>query len=233
MQVVALIDEENGVYGASFPDFPDCVTVANDPDEVLSRAAEVLALHIDAMIAEGRELPHVRPLSRLIDDRTFLESAAGALVALVPYAPSKRPVKLSITIDQALLARIDQAAHAAGETRSAFLAEAAQQRLALPASAETQGRASRTPLVLEAETMGVADAAGGGARATPDCQDSVWGAPRPALAPPAEPPSPAVAEQSDTAASLATIREILEHLNQSGATPTRGPELRPAKRGHA
>ena len=136
MQVVALIDEDNGVYGASFPDFPGCVTTANDPDEVLAKAAQVLALHINGMIAEGRDLPHVRPLSRLVDDRTFLESSAGAMVALVPYAPTNRPVNLNITIDETLLARIDQASLVAGKSRSMFLAKAAQQRLALRSGSE-------------------------------------------------------------------------------------------------
>src|SRR6266480_4275250 len=63
MQVVALIHEENGVYGASFPDFPGCTTAATDPDTVIAKAAEVLARHIEDMVAEGLELPQVRALA--------------------------------------------------------------------------------------------------------------------------------------------------------------------------
>jgi hypothetical protein len=37
-------------------------------------------------------------------------------------------------------------------------------------------------------------------------------------------------EPTDTATSLATIREILEHLDQSGVKQARPAELRPAKR---
>jgi predicted RNase H-like HicB family nuclease len=229
MQVVALIDEDHGVYGASFPDFPGCVTRANDPDEVLTKAAEVLALHINGMIAEGRDLPHVRPLSRLVDDRTFLESSAGAMVALVPYVPANRPVNLNITLDEALLARIDQAAHAAGESRSMFLAEAAQQRLARrPGSEGRSIEATPAPVAVQPPTALAAEY-----DATPDASDDRR--PAEAAAPRVLVTEPFAAEMqpTDTAASLATIREILEHLDQSDVKQPRQTELRPAKCGHA
>ena len=230
MQVVALIDEDNGVYGASFPDFPGCVTTANDPDEVLTKAAEVLALHINGMIAQGRELPHVRPLSRLVDDRTFLESSARAMVALVPYAPANRPVNLNITIDEALLARIDQAAHAASESRSMFLAGAAQQRLGRrPGSEERSIEPPSTPVEVRPPALVAAQH-----DATSEPSDGLLSAeaaaPRTVLV---TDPFAAEMEPTDTAASLATIREILEHLDQSDVKQARPAELRPAKCGHA
>ena len=228
MQVVALIDENNGVYGASFPDFPGCVTAANDPDEVLTKAAEILALHINGMIADGRDLPHVRPLSRLVDDRAFVESSAGAMVALVPYVPTNRPVNLNITIDEALLARIDQAALAACESRSMFLAKAAQQRLALRSGSEGMSNEPtpkpvevQPPALVAVEHDVMADASDG--------LDAVGATVTPVLAPVTEPLSVAT-EPTDTATSLATIREILEHLDQSGVKQARPTELRPARR---
>jgi predicted RNase H-like HicB family nuclease len=229
MQVVALIDEDSGVYRASFPDFPGCVTRANDPDEVLIKAAEVLALHINGMIAEGRDLPHVRPLSRLVDDRTFLQSSAGAMVALVPYAPANRPVNLNITMDEALLARVDQAAHAAGESRSMFLAEAARQRLARRPGSE--GRSiEATPAPVAVQPPAVLAVEHGAAPDAPnDLHSAEDAAPRVLVTDPFS----AEMQPTDTAASLATIREILEHLDQSGVKQARPSELRPAKCGHA
>jgi predicted RNase H-like HicB family nuclease len=230
MQVVALIDEDNGVYGASFPDFPGCVTTANDPDEVLTKAAEVLALHISGMIAEGRDLPHVRPLSRLVDDRTFVESTARAMVALVPYAPANRPVHVNITIDEALLARIDQAAHAAGESRSMFLAGAARQRLTRRAGPEGSSiEPTSTPVEVRPSALVAAEH-----DATSDASDALHSveaaAPRTVLV---TEPFSAEMQPTDTAASLATIREILEDLDQSDIKQARPAELRPAKCGHA
>jgi predicted RNase H-like HicB family nuclease len=226
MQVVALIDENNGVYGASFPDFPGCVTAANDPDEVLTKAAEILALHINGMIADGRDLPHVRPLSRLVDDRAFVASSAGAMVALVPYVPTNRPVNLNITIDEALLARIDHAALVAGESRSMFLAKAAQQRLA-PRSGSEGTPSEPTPVAVQPPALVAVDH-----DVMPDASnalDAVGATVPPVPAPMTEPLS-VETEPTDTATSLATIREILEHLDQSGVKQVRPTELRPARR---
>ena len=229
MQVVALIDEDNGVYGASFPDFPGCVTTANDPDEVLTKAAEVLALHIGGIIADGRHLPHVRPLSRLLDDRTFLESSAGAMVALVPYAPANRPVNLTITIDEVLLARIDQAANAAGESRSKFLAEAARERLAMGPGSD-RSLMEPTPIPVEVQPAAEGEAEHDDRPDGPHDLYSAQAAPRTVLV---TEPFSAEMEPTDTATSLATIKEILEHLDQSGVKQGRPAELRPAKCGHA
>ena len=137
MQVVALIQEQNGLYNASFPDFPGCTATANDPDAVIVKAAEVLSHEIARIIAEGRELPQVRSLSRLAEDPVFLADSTGLMIALVPYTPGTREVRLKITLDESLVARIDRAAETVGETRSGYLADAARQRLAGDARADT------------------------------------------------------------------------------------------------
>jgi predicted RNase H-like HicB family nuclease len=132
MHVVALIHEENGVFGASFPDFLGCTTVADSLDAIIPKAAEALAFHVEGMIEDG-PLPPVRTLAQLRKDPIFREDSAGAMIALVPYAPPARAARINITLDESLLARVDRAAEAAGETRSGYLAAAARQRLALEA----------------------------------------------------------------------------------------------------
>jgi hypothetical protein len=149
-------------------------------------------------------------------------------VALVPYVPTNRPVNLNVTIDETLLARIDQAALAAGESRSMFLAKAAQQRLALRSGSEGMSSTPtptavgvQPPAPVAAEHDGTPDASNG--------QDAAGATITPVLAPVIEPLSVAT-EPTDTATSLATIREILEHLDQSGVKQARPAELRPARR---
>jgi len=134
MQVVALIHEENGVFGASFPDFLGCTTVADSLDAIIPKAAEALAFHVEGMIEDG-PLPPVRTLAQLRKDPIFREDSTGAMIALVPYAPPARAARINITLDESLLERVDRAAEAAGETRSGYLAAAARQRLAIEASA--------------------------------------------------------------------------------------------------
>jgi len=132
MQVVALIHEENGVFGASFPDFLGCTTVADSLDAIIPKAAEALAFHVEGLVEDG-PLPPVRTLAQLRKDPIFREDSAGAMIALVPYAPPARAARINITLDESLLGRVDRAAEAAGETRSGYLAAAARQRLAIEA----------------------------------------------------------------------------------------------------
>jgi len=136
MQVVALIHEQNGVFGASFPDFLGCTTVANSLDGIMPKAAEALAFHVEGMVEDGLSLPPVRTLAQLRKDPIFREDSAGAMIALVAYAPPTRATRINITFDESLLERVDRAAEAAGETRSGYLAVAARQRLAIEADAD-------------------------------------------------------------------------------------------------
>jgi predicted RNase H-like HicB family nuclease len=129
MQVVALIDEENDRFGVSFPDFPGCTTTANDLDGAVARAAQVLAFHVEGLAEDG-PLPQPRTLDELRKDKQFRMDSKNAVVALVPYNPPSRAIRLNITLDEALLGRVDRAAEVAGETRSGYLARAASQRLA-------------------------------------------------------------------------------------------------------
>jgi hypothetical protein len=68
----------------------------------------------------------------------------------------------------------------------------------------------------------------------PDASDGLdaAGAPVPAVLASVTEPFSMETEPTDTATSLATIREILEHLDQTGLKQVRPTELRPAKRSH-
>ena len=125
----ALIHEEDGVFGISFPDFPGCISTGKTEDEVLRKGAEALAFHVAGMIEDGDPLPILRNLTELRSDKTFQDDAAGAVLALVPFDPPGRAVRLNISMDETLLEAVDRAASSAGQSRSAFLAEAARQRL--------------------------------------------------------------------------------------------------------
>ncbi len=205
MQAIALIHEENGTYMASFPDFPGCSAVADDPDTVIVKATEALALHIEGMIESGRELPTARSLALLANDPTFASSSAGRMIALIPCGTAL-PVRLTIAIEEGLLAHIDRAAAAVGESRSAYLSRAARQRL----MRDTGAAAAETT---EASTQAAGFEASGGSQS-----------------PPEKPPSPHPAT-TEAAASLASIREMLERLDTSPAEDARQPLLRPARRG--
>jgi len=126
---VALVHEEGGRFGVSFPDFPGVVTAGATLDDALRRAAETLAFHVAGMIEDDDPLPRIRTLTELRRDRAFQGNAKGAMLTVVPVELPGRAVRVNISLDERLLSAIDRAAKAAGENRSAFLAKAAKRRL--------------------------------------------------------------------------------------------------------
>ena len=127
--VYALIHEENGAYGISFPDFPGCVSGGRSLDEALARGAETLMFHVAGMIEDGDPLPVLRTLEQLRSDPAFAEDSVNAVVAVVPVELPGRAVRVNVSIDEHLLDAIDRAARSAGQSRSAFLADAARARI--------------------------------------------------------------------------------------------------------
>lgn len=125
---VALLDEEAGRVGVTFPDFPGCTTVAKSLPEAVEKAAAVLAFHIEG-VAEDGAVPPPRSLADLARHPQFRADAKGAFAVLIPYTRPSRAVRTNVTIEESLLDLIDRAAAAAGETRSGWLALAARRRL--------------------------------------------------------------------------------------------------------
>ena len=115
---------ENG-YGVVFPDLPGCTSAGDTRMQAAKQAAEALELHIAGMIEDGQELPSPSDVGSPLPD--WLDEASHvAGEVLVPVELPGKVVRANITVDEALLARIDGVARATGNTRSGFLAEAAQ-----------------------------------------------------------------------------------------------------------
>jgi predicted RNase H-like HicB family nuclease len=127
--VYALIHEEEGVFGISFPDFPGCVSGGSTAEEALQKGAQALAFHVAGMVEDGDTLPVPRTLKQLRANAAFRADASGATIALVPFDPPGKAVRLNISLEERLVEQVDRAAEAAGQSRSAFLAEAARSKL--------------------------------------------------------------------------------------------------------
>lgn len=121
---------EQGGYGVVFPDFPGCVTVGRDAEEATRNALEALLLHIEGMIEEGIELPAPSPPDAPLADWLAELDPSRCIRVLLPVELAEKPVRVNIMIEEGLLARIDRVAELRGQTRSAFLAEAARRMLA-------------------------------------------------------------------------------------------------------
>lgn len=125
---LALVHEEGGSFGISFPDFPGCISTGATFDEVVARGRLALALHVEGMIEDNEPLPAAsQPHDVFMDAK-----AAGAAVVPVPVdLPAERVVRLNITMEERLLQALDAFARGRGTTRSGAIAEAVRTSLRL------------------------------------------------------------------------------------------------------
>lgn len=126
--VVALIqEEEEGILGITFPDFPGCVSAADNMDDLIARGTKALAAHVKSMADKNEAFPVIRT----VEDIRRTENLNGAIVAAVPVELPGKSVPLQITMDERLLAELDRAAGESGTTRSGKIAEAVRASLSL------------------------------------------------------------------------------------------------------
>ena len=124
----AFLYGEPGAYGVVFPDLPGCVSDGRSAQEAGERAAEALALHIEGMTEDKQPLP-VPSAPDVAKPAWLTEFGEPAARLLVPVDRPGVRVRTNITIDQGLLARLDNAAGAEGMTRSGYIAQAVRERL--------------------------------------------------------------------------------------------------------
>jgi predicted RNase H-like HicB family nuclease len=126
---IAFVHEEQGRFGISFPDFPGCIAGGRSLDEAVLRGTEALAAHAAVMAEFGEALPRLRSRADILADPVTAEAAADAVLVAVPVDLPGRAVRVNVSLDENLLKRIDASARAAGQSRSAYLASAAEEKI--------------------------------------------------------------------------------------------------------
>ncbi len=123
--------DADSAYGMWFPDMPGCFPATDEFDNLPRVAAEVLRQHVEALESNGRPVPTPRSPSEVMADKDVRKAVrAGATTLLVPLlADPGRTVRVNVTVERGLLEQIDEAADARGLTRSAFLAQAAREKI--------------------------------------------------------------------------------------------------------
>jgi predicted RNase H-like HicB family nuclease len=123
----ALVLGRPGDHAVVFPDFPGSGAGGDSIDQALSRAADNLSVHIEGRIASGLEMPRLSGVDEALSD---VADQKPVVVARVPIDLPGKVQRVNVTIDEALLARIDKTAASIGQSRSGFLATAARARIA-------------------------------------------------------------------------------------------------------
>lgn len=116
---LAVVEHGEHGFGVFFPDIPGCVSAGASLFEAMKNGEQALAAHIELLAREGEEIPEASS-EVAVDDDIDVASYFLAHVEL-----PGRTVRLNITMDEGLVARIDRVAR----NRSAFLSEAARERL--------------------------------------------------------------------------------------------------------
>jgi predicted RNase H-like HicB family nuclease len=132
MNYVAVIEKEpDSAFGVWFPDVEGCFSAGDTLDEAVANSAAALRQHAEAVESAGRRVPPARSIDEiLLDEEVAASVESGAVLFAVPLlADAGRTVRLNISLDKALVDQIDSAAAARGLTRSAFLAQAAREKI--------------------------------------------------------------------------------------------------------
>ena len=118
--------EPDTLWGVWFPDVPGCVTAGETADEATEKAISALREHL-----EGTEPPYASDAEALMVDPDVIEARGrGGILIRIPYLPNEAAtVRVNVTLERGTLAAIDAAASARGMTRSAFLANAALEKV--------------------------------------------------------------------------------------------------------
>ncbi|GGA55215.1 type II toxin-antitoxin system HicB family antitoxin [Sphingomonas psychrolutea] len=118
----AIIERGPHGYGVFFPDLPGCVSAGDTLQDAARNAEEALDLHLSGLAEDGIAFPVPGDLDAIPPDPDVIEAAR----MLVRGEQPGRSVRVQVSIDEGLLARIDRVA----PNRSGFLADAARVALA-------------------------------------------------------------------------------------------------------
>jgi predicted RNase H-like HicB family nuclease len=121
----AVLERAPDGFGVTFPDFAGCVSHGDTTEDAAAQAEAALSLHLRGMIQDGDPIPEPTPLEQVERDPEVEEFARILVRAELPG----RAVRVNISMEEGLLASIDNGAQQLGKSRSSFLADAARAAL--------------------------------------------------------------------------------------------------------
>lgn len=119
--------EDNSAYGAAFPDIPGCFAAADDIQALPSAAQEAVEAHFGA---DDDPIPSASAPDAWAEHPEYQDGGFWMLVDIDLSRVRSRAVRLNISLPENLVQRIDATARQRGQSRSAFLASAAEREMA-------------------------------------------------------------------------------------------------------
>ncbi len=117
-------------YGVAVPDIPGCFSAGDTLEQAFEGAAEAIEARCELLAEDGHDMPLPKPMRVHQESGEFDGWTFGVVdVAIEPYwGPAE---KINITLPARVLKRIDAYARSHGQTRSGFIAQAAQAAMAV------------------------------------------------------------------------------------------------------
>ena len=130
---LALIETTDAASGLIIPDCPGCCAIGHSYDEVYENGVEALREWMTDRVAAGFPPPKPRDAFALRRDPALAEDFdSGSVIAMLPLLlDAGAEIPVDVSLDAGLLLQIDDAAKLRGISRSAFLAAAAREKIAV------------------------------------------------------------------------------------------------------
>jgi len=131
------IGNEAQAYGVVVPDLPGVFSAGDTLEEALANVEEAILMGLEGYMERGQAFPEPTDLAHLMVSRdgkstTKKFPSKSWIWFVVDVDPSKitaKAIRVNITLPEPLLKSIDAYADRHGESRSGFLARAAQSAL--------------------------------------------------------------------------------------------------------
>jgi predicted RNase H-like HicB family nuclease len=115
-------------WSITFPDFPGVTSVAEKFADVMRQAKDALGTVVEDMERDGDALPSAIEDDKLPDyDRSVYHDPRALMVSVETVG---RALRVNVSLEEGLLARIDNVAKRTGVSRSALLARGARMVIA-------------------------------------------------------------------------------------------------------
>jgi predicted RNase H-like HicB family nuclease len=124
---IGILDGKGSVWGVRITDIDGCVGGGKTPEAAISDVTQALRDVLAYKQANGVAFPKASSIVEILKNEKLSKSESTVIIPVVLDAG--RSVRANLTLDAGLLEAIDIAASQSGVTRSAFMANAAREKL--------------------------------------------------------------------------------------------------------
>ena len=131
---VGIAEQATENWSMSFPAFPGTVTVGRNLAELYANAKDALATIVEAMLEDGESLPASFETNPDLASDFKASDYVNPRIVIVPVEVGGKAMRINVTMEESLVARVDSLAGRMQSSRSALLARGARMVLAADAT---------------------------------------------------------------------------------------------------